>query len=73
VKGGSRVNVVDADELVLDEHLAVLGLRNGSVRLVLQDVCSARLLNDDGFHGLWDGRHGSCECGSDTKLCAQGR
>lgn len=50
---GSRVDVVNADEVVLDEDFSILWLGNGYIGLVLQDVNATCLLNQDCFHGLW--------------------
>ena len=56
--GELRVNVIDADELVLDEKLPFLGLRDGQVGAVLEDFGAARLLDEDAPHGFGDG--GGC-------------
>lgn len=58
----SRVDVIDPDELVSDEHLTLFRLRDGQVRPVLQDLRPARRLDQDPFHRLGYrrlGRHGS--------------
>lgn len=51
-----RVDVIDANELVLDEYFAFFGLWHGDIGFVLQDLCSARRLNHNTLHRLWDGR-----------------
>jgi len=48
------VDVVDADELVLDQDLAFLGLWNRYISLVLQDFRSTGLLDVHGLHSLWE-------------------
>jgi hypothetical protein len=48
-----RVDVVDADVLVLDEYFTLLRFRHWNIGLVLQDICSASLFDQDGLHGLW--------------------
>lgn len=50
-----RVDVVDADEVVLHEDLAFGGLGDGEVGAVLQDLDAASLLNKDALHGLGEG------------------
>ena len=59
---GLRVDVVDADEVVLDEDFALFGFGDWEVGLVLQDLCSSSLFHQYPLHGLWDlgrGCHGS--------------
>lgn len=51
-RGGLRVNVVDADELVLYEDLAFFGCGDGEVGLVLEDFDAAGFLDQDTLHGL---------------------
>ena len=48
----SRVDVVDADELVLDEDLAFLDLRHRDILLVLQNLRPTSLLDPHSLHRL---------------------
>lgn len=50
-----RINVVDADEVVLHEDLALLGDGHGEVGQVLEDFGAAGLHDQDALHGLGDG------------------
>lgn len=52
-----RINKVDANVLVLHKDFALLDLGHGQVGLVLEDVDTAGLLDDDAGHGLWDFGH----------------
>ena len=56
------INVIDANEVVLDEELAFFGGRDRQIGFVLEDFGSAGLFNEDAFHRLWNicgGCHGS--------------
>jgi hypothetical protein len=50
-----RVNVVDANEVVLDQDFALLRLRDGGVGPVLEHLRSAGLLDYHSLHRLGDG------------------
>lgn len=54
-----RVDVIDADELVLHKHLAVLRLRDREIFLILQNLWSTCFLNHHTLHGLGNRRHGA--------------
>lgn len=70
-EGDGRVNVVDADEFVADEDLAVLELGDGKVGFPVELVDAAGFLDEDARHGLGDGRHGVVEvwCGGALEYC----
>jgi hypothetical protein len=74
-EGGGRtdvgVDVVDAGELVLDQDLAVLELRDGLGFGVLQFRGVASLREDDGSHGGGDGGRHLCGLAEWTSLRAQ--
>ena len=46
------INIIDSDNLVLNEHLALLRLRHGQVCPPLQNVGTAVLLDDHAAHRL---------------------
>lgn len=53
-----RIDVVDTNELILNQYLSLLGLRNWHI-IILQHVRSTRLFDIYCFHRLRYGRHGS--------------
>jgi hypothetical protein len=48
--GSIRINEIDANEVVLDEDLPFTGLGDWQISLVLQHLCTTRLLSDDTLH-----------------------
>lgn len=59
--GCLRVDVVDADQVVLDEDVTVDGRRHRDVGLVFQDISAARLTHEDGLHRAGNRSHCACE------------
>jgi hypothetical protein len=53
-RGDIRVDVVDANEIVLDQDLAFFWGRNWEVSPILKDLNTTSLLNEDSIHGLGD-------------------
>ncbi len=47
-----RVDVIDANEVVLDQNLAFCGCWDWKVSFILQDFDTACLLNQNAAHGL---------------------
>jgi hypothetical protein len=56
-----RVDVVDANILIPNQHLSFLRFRNWDVGFILEDLRSARLFDPDALHGFREirGRHGA--------------
>ena len=59
-KGDKRVNVVYAYEIILHQHFSFFWGRDWEVGLILQDFDSTGFLDENAFHGLWDGSHCAC-------------
>ena len=60
-RGDIRVDVINANEVVLDEDFALFWSRNWQVGLVFKNLDTSSLLNENPFHGLRDrGRHCAC-------------
>ena len=65
-RGGARVDVVHARELVLDEHFPRLQGGEGQVGAVLENLDAAFFLHDDAAHGLREGGGGhGAGCGGE--------
>lgn len=75
-----RIDVVDANELILNQYLSLFWYGNGEVSPVLKHVYASCLLYDHTFHGLRDcSRHSagvemSCKYAqSQGGVCAEER
>lgn len=53
-----RIDVINPNILVLDQHFPLLGRGNWEIGFILQHLDTSSLVDYDSFHGLWDGgRH----------------
>ena len=49
-----RVDIVDANEVVLHQHLAFFGCWDWQISLIFKHLDAAGLLDNNAFHGFWD-------------------